>query len=568
MPTMKTYGRLEGFSTFIGAAIIALLAALTLVPVALGQGWPMNHEFNLPWNFNSFYLRTLVYAEHMQQGDWFPIWSAADNDGFGSPQPLMYHKLFYLLSGALFALTGHLKASILLSLWGFLVVGATGTYALCRTLACSPALSWAGGLLLLIANYTITNWLIRGAMAEFAAAMLVPWVLQAFVGWLQNDDRQTARLSLLGFFLGLEFLAHSVLAFYLVLLLATTVLALVALRKFPLSRLRVLPIIFSALVFGLITGPYLAAMHLFSPDYDMGRIIPPPFLPENQIKPIMSYIWDSQWHWGTAWDRYTVQLDLPTLLLLAVGALAWAASRLIQQLKAAAAVRLTPPSIGLVALVIIGALCVALQTVWAVPFYQKVPGAAFIQFPWRLLGVITPCLIAVAIAIWQRLNQTLAVIATGLCIVIALFLCGAWVPVQYGSTPSYTAHLDGFRFGAFGEYIPRSAGTEVLYNLPALQAMVAARQCALTARPSDSPEALVKHYTLNCEQPGTYPLPLFASPLHRVLVTDAKENGTTSTGCAVDEATPGLCAVMLTAPGAYEIRVVLPTIAGWATRRL
>lgn len=547
-----------------GAALVMLLAVLTFAPVISSDGWPMNHEFSLPWHFNSFYLRTLLYAEHMAQGDWFPIWSVADNDGFGSPQPLMYHKLFYLVSGGLLVLTGQMKESILLSLWFFLLVGAGGVYWLCRQVGCNRFLAWCGAMLLLLANYTITNWLVRGAMAEFAAAMLAPWVLSAFLLWLRTPDaRPYARFSFLGLCVGLVFLGHSVLAFYLVLLLAACFAGLVLLRQVSWRVLRIGPLIWGALVFAVITGPYLAAMRIIGADYDMKRIIPVPFLPENQIKPFLSFIWDKQWQWGKIWDRYTVQLDWPILGLLLSGLLVLGSLYVFYKLKRVDVPQSRVLGLSLVTLGLLALLCLFLQTDWAIPFYQHFPGAAFIQFPWRLLGVLTPCLIALSLGLWQRLGPIPSTFGASICLLVSLGLCGAWVPIRYGATPDYVAHLDQFRFGAFGEYIPARAGTEVPYNVPSLRAMLAERQCTLRPMPVSSPEALNVAYAIDCKQPGTYPLPLFASPLHRVLVTHNKENGTTTAGCAADAAMPALCAVNLAQPGESLIQIRMPTLGSW-----
>lgn len=111
----------------IALAVFVVVAGMTLVPVAAEAGWPANHEFS------SFFTRTAIYAEHMRQGDLLPIWSSADNGGFGSPQPALYHKLFYLLAGSLLVVIGHLKASMLIAIWIWLVIGASCT-------------SWAGAM--------------------------------------------------------------------------------------------------------------------------------------------------------------------------------------------------------------------------------------------------------------------------------------------------------------------------------------------------------------------------------------------------------------------------------------
>lgn len=546
---------------------LALLAALTLAPVALQDGWPMNHEFNLPWSFNSFYLRTEVYAEHMRQGDFLPIWSSADNEGFGSPQPLMYHKLFYLVSGAFYVLSWHMKASIMLSLWVFLLVGALGTHRLCRALGCDRYLANCGAALLLLANYTVTNWLVRGAMAEFSAAMLAPWVLALFIDWLQHPERHpTRQITLLGLSLALLFLAHSVLAFYLTLLMATAFLILLLFREASIRTLSIASIAWGVLLFVLVAGPYIFAMRVIGAAYDMRRIIPAPFLPENQIKPLQNYFWDDQWLWGKVWDSYTVQLDLPVFLLLATGLLLLAYQMLhrkfTQHAAAASANPLNSVSPGIWGLSILLLLCIALQTRWAIPFYQRVPGAAFIQFPWRLLAVLTPGLIALSLCLWQRLNITLSAIAPGLCVVASLGLCGAWAPLMYGNTPHDQASVSNFKFGAFGEYTPAVAGTEPSYTVTLIRQQLSEKGCVLSVSNATPHESLRINYELSCSQPGTYSLPLFGSPLHRIWLA-SKENGTTHEGCAVSSETPGLCAVTLTVPGTYQIQVEMPTLMSW-----
>lgn len=562
--------RRAGFILLVGGAI-ALVAALTLLPVAIRQGWPMNHEFSLPWNFNSFYLRTLVYAEHMRQGDWLPIWSVTDNGGFGSPQPLMYHKLFYLVSGAFLAICGQMKLSILLSVWLFLLGGAAGLYRLCRTLGCNRYWSACGAILLLLANYTVTNWLVRGAMAEFAGAMLVPWVLTAFMRWLQApDERPYARARLLALSLALLCLAHSVLAFYLGLLLTACFGCLVLLRRVSLRMLKAGPLACGALLFIVLVGPYMAAMRTIGADYDMQRILPAAFLPENQMKPLQSYLWDSAWVWGESWDRYTVQLDLPVLALFVAGLVLWGYSWVLAGIKQKKERQRRTLPVDLLALGIIMVLCIALQTRWAIPFYQHMPGAAFIQFPWRLLGILTPGLIALAMSLWmtigQRLDATLASVASVLCVLASLALCGAWQPINYGNTPHENAVLQDFRFSAFGEYIPAAAGTDLRYSLESIQKSLVTQGCHLSQASDSGTESLQISYELNCVEPGTYPLPLFGSPLHQVWVS-SKDNGTTRLGCAVDADSPTLCAVRLTAPGIYQIQVRIPTFWGWATGR-
>lgn len=549
--------------TVLGAAALATLAASTLLPIAPGVGWPVNHEGN------SFYLRTLLYAEHMKSGDWFPIWSSIDNDGFGSPQPLLYHKLFYLVSGTLYSFIGQMKPSILVSLWFWLMVGAGGTYALCRTLGCRHWLAWCGGAMLLATNYTVTNWLTRGALAEFSAAMLLPWVLRAFMEWLTCETHRYRTNVALGLLIGLVVLAHSVLAYYLVLLLGACALLLMVAGQVPMRRLKPLPLLSAGIAFASIAGPYLAAMYIVGGDYRMSRILPTHYLPENQLKPPMSYIWERGFQWGKVWDHYTIQLDTPLLALLASGLILVMTRRADRATTRGGNHGAAEPA-DVWALAIIFLLASLLQTSWAIPFYRFIPGAAFIQFPWRLLAVLTPCLIALTAWLWQRQPTWLAAPAIMIGLASMFWLSGAWAPMPLDEQHS-RFRLAGHRFSVADEYVPATAKTGMIYDRRNITRLLEQAGCELTS-PTIMPakdemaELLTQQYHLQCRQAGTYPLPLFGSPLHLVRIDGP--NGISSRPCGAVIGNPALCAVDLPEAGSYRVLVEMPTLAGLLGRAL
>ena len=554
---------------FMGAAL-ALLSALTLLPVVTSHNWPLNHEYY------SFYLRTMVWAEHMLQGDWFPIWSTMDNNGFGSPQPLMYHKLFYLLAGGFYAITGLLKVSILLSIWGGLMVGAIGIYALCRAIGCVKPLAWCGAIMLVTANYTITNWLIRGAMAEFFAAMLVPWVLAAFTHWLNKDGNRYRANGWLGLTIGLLYLGHSVLGFYMVLLLGSVTLILLLSRAILVTRLAPLPLLFGIGVLAILIGPYLGVQFLIAGDYDMSRIIPAEYRPEKQIKPLNLYFWDANWKWGHVWNSYTVQLDWPVLLLLVTGiiyntivfVMRWKKNGGFNPEQAWFS-RLAV-SLPVKALILLLALAFILQTHWATLFYSHFPGAEFIQFPWRLLGVMTPCLIALALMCWPQHSRVALRIVIMFTTIMTLF-SGAWAHMRYEELPSPPSDLTSLKFSAFGEYVPSKA-PKIGYQVKDINSDLIKIGCKLTEKglttsviKAQAWESISTSYTLTCPKAGTYPLPLFSSPLHRLKITGDDEVTASLRRCDTSPKYPNLCAIRIIEAGSYTVQIEMPTFLGIIT---
>ncbi|WP_395713536.1 hypothetical protein [Reyranella sp.] len=543
-------------SAVICIVSLVLLAGLPLLPVLLGEGWPANHEEN------AFDVRTYIHAEHLRQGDWFPIWASADNDRFGSFQPLLYHKLFYALSGPLYVLIGHIKSAMLICLWLWMAVGATGTYVLCRGLRCGQGFAWCGGVMLIVANYTTTNWLVRGAMAEFSAAMLVPWVLAAFAQWLMLEENRYRASMALGLIAGLMFLAHSVLTYYLAILLGVATLLMVTTRQLSLRRLMPMPLLTGAASFAAIAGPGMLAMYLVGRDHDLKRMLSHPYTPEHQMHPAMRYIWDIDFKWGKLWTGYTMQLDAPVLVLLLGGLIAALTTR-----SASVAVRpggntLTGGQRVVVLALVIGlALSLLLQTTWAIPFYRYFPGAAYIQFPWRLLAFITPVMIALSLWLWHTVPSVLSVPVVAGTLAASVWLSGAWAPAVFLEKP-VTLGLRDLHYGVLGEYVPLKAGAVFFYKESDVAKLLEQAGCRLEASPrmnGEPAEQMVQEYVLNCDRPGTYPLPLFGSPLH-VVETGELDKRPIGQRCAEAPEAPGLCAVRLERAGRHQIRIRMPSL--------
>src|SRR5207253_4129427 len=117
-----------------------------------------------------------------------PVWSRFAPTGHGTPAPLFYHRLFYLVSGA-FAIPSGTPAGVRIALLFFLALGGMGMVAAARRLGAPWLHAIILGCYLPAANYTLTDWLVRGAMAEFSAMMLLPWVFLFGIAALSGSSR-------------------------------------------------------------------------------------------------------------------------------------------------------------------------------------------------------------------------------------------------------------------------------------------------------------------------------------------------------------------------------------------
>lgn len=531
-------------------AVFCVFAGLTLAPLWTQAGWPQNHEFN--W----FAQRTQIYAQHYSFFDFLPIWSSVDNAGFGSPLPLFYHKLFYVVSASILNLTGEMKAALVLAILIFLVTGAFGMYYTLRALGASREVCMVGGLSLIVAKYTVTNWLTRGAMAEFSAAMLVPWTLLYFIRTVEEERVHPG----LAASLGLVFLGHSVLSFYLLLLFFATLLILLAVRRIRPSIFSAKSLLLPAAVFLALAGPYLLAMSALAGDYDMGRIVPAHLHPNSQFQPLGRYLWDGLWSFGGDWEGFTVQIDMPPLILLAAGLLGILLTRRVN--PDALGQRRTSFMFPLLPFLLVGALAWVLQTPVSAPFYARFPGAEFIQFPWRLLAVITPIVIALGLYLAEKtFPPRLAGAVLGLYLVAMVVLCGAFAPIRYERLPTQ-ASLAGVQFSAFGEYAPKAASLPVPTK-ENIRANAEAASCRMDhAQASGEVERMQFH--LRCTKPALLALPVFASRLHGSVVFHPDGTSTRGT-CKAAPGFAGLCGVAVPA-GQSRVQIDMPSyrsLARW-----
>jgi hypothetical protein len=522
-----------------------LFSFLTLKPLWEAPGWPQNHEYD------SFAKRTIIYAQHFSFNDFVPIWSSLDNNGFGSPMPLYYHKLYYFLSGLILLTTGDVKLSLILAILFFSVLGAAGVYGVGRELISSRFLASVGSLMFLSANYTVTNWLIRGALAEFSAAMLIPWALMYFIRSLKLARIQTG----LAVSLGLIFLGHSVIFYFLILLFGLVLMVMIFFKTTSKGILSIRTLFVPALVFTAITGPYLLVMWAFSSDYDMQRIVPPFYHPMNQFRPMWRYFWND-WIWGKTWEHLTMQLDLPLLLMIVLGGL----GSTFEWRNGSIRIRKTlfQGLTSLLPLIILFAMIMALQAHVSATFYEHFPGALYLMFPWRLLGLVTPVMVVMALSLVERaFNRGLATVLACLCLAWMAAFCGAFAPIQYGRLTHFGATLQGLNFSSYGEYVPKVVPGAVAPSYDQILAKALAARCSIEIyRPKSEVKSVA--YKCVCDKATSVSLPLFASPYHRLSLVDA--NGLRAEiNCRDNPDFPGLCSVILPA-GHSEVVVNMPNI--------
>ncbi|WP_257462197.1 glycosyltransferase family protein [Archangium lipolyticum] len=432
--TSERRARLQISLACLGMAIAAVL------PFFGFDGWPNNHEGL------SIFERAEGFRRAYAAGDFFPLWTPFCHNGHGSPWPFFYHRLFNTLSGGLAWLVGSAYRGVQLALVLVLFVGASGMAAAARALGASARVQVLAAFLVCFSQYAFFDWLIRSATAELSAMMLYPWLLWACMR-LHSEGRGGW---VVGLVLAALFYAHTVMFLYAFLTLAVALGLMLAKQGW---RPTLIATGQAALVVLVLCAPYALLILRLEKFFNTDAL--GIYTPEKEFAPLSRYLWDNEFHWGRQWKGITPEIGRALLAGLAVlGGVALASRD-----------GLRSRGTGLTFLLLSAAIYAVLQVPLSLPFYQVVPFARLLQFPWRLVGYLTPLLVLVLCVLvedafqrggWKR---KLALGVVGLAIFTDVRLGWKATHPRYESTPrmeleGHLAMLD--RPWSALEYFPRS----------------------------------------------------------------------------------------------------------------
>lgn len=520
--------RRSGRSAFgwTAALLVGGLALCSFHVVLWNSGWPESHD-GFAWQ-----QRILIYYYHFRQLDFAPIWSRVDCFGLGTPLPLYYHKLFYYVAASLLLLIGQIKASVIAALNLFSIAGCYGMYRSFRLLELDR---WSSLLLapaIVFSSYTITDWLIRGNMAEHAALMLLTWI---FYWCLKLIIQRRFSYSILPI-LWLTFLAHSVMAYFgaFCILLAVAVTLTEHFSRGYLRHVAARGLV-SACGFGLLNAVYLVPMLALSHYYDPSSIKSGGMTVEHHFRSIFDYFIDWRFVWGRHYAMHSVEIGRVIWAFILLAGLA----RLIQR-RSPARTLLRPDLVwwkeALVFVTLSLTFYLWLQHPSAQLFYRYVPGADYIQFPWRLAGYIQAAALLLLGALLAAQRAPL-VRPAYFCFALLLVLVvtsphfrtldpAGW---QWKPSDVFNDHRIGPVFVIGGpEYLPivnaPNDGDFSWHQMLAQRGIDTAQPdaCSLVPQKEGNPEALTAVFHVRCRQSTEVMLPINYSGLEQVVVDRGK----------------------------------------------
>lgn len=509
---------------------IAILLCLTLI--FRRQGWPQNHEGL------AFIMRSEIYADHFKQGDLFPIWASADANGMGTPLPLYYHKTFYYLSGALLALFGSAKLAIWLTISVFMYVGAYGMRFCAAVLSSRKSLVAMAVLLFLFSNYLFSNWLVRGAMAEFTAMMLVPWLLWWCLNVIKN---QKLSFSIVPIFY-LLFQSHNITAlFSMVPLTLACAYFIYVKRKESVHPLIKFIAICSFALFLLIL-PQIVIQAIFLHDYDPSKITQMGYLASDNFRPINAYVGDG-YVWLRNWQELNVSLDKFVWAVIVVGLVTYII-KFIQGKRWQSNFKKININPSVVFLIVSLMIYLVLQLPASASIYKAITLMQFLQFPWRLLSYITPLSILLCVVVigWMTKNSKPIQYIVAIFVLVGTLLVSP-LSYHYGysffSTNVINDNLTTREQGlgsdllGIGEYLPKvydSQGKELstMETVKRYQQLVSSEvptngSCKVTdIKPRQRFEDMHRVFSVSCLTPNYVYLPISYNVLSKVYISSGQ----------------------------------------------
>jgi hypothetical protein len=402
-------------------------------------------------------------------------------------------------------------------------------------------------------NYSVTNWLVRGAMAEYSAMMLIPLVLYL----VKKSWDRGSLYAPIGFAFGCLFLAHSVIAYYLAVIIGPLLVVSCLFRAIPWKFFSVKHIALSLLAFVSVTWWSLLPMLYFRQRFDISRLLPDFLNVQFQFRPASEYLWDSLWSWSNPPQLFTIQLDIVLLLCFAALLLMRRFSR------------------DHVGVFVILAVSLLLQNGRSWRFYNLIPGAEFIQFPWRLSAVSSVMLLIVVFIGLKNVKNVAVGVAT-----LTILVSGTWQRLDYYSYPDRlevrnSRTLSHYSLSLFGEYLPTDGS--LLTPDPASSAVFSEwkpklddfiqtanldAQCTVR-RTSPIGESRLVSFTAACDQSALVTLPVFATSAHSISASRAEIDN----DCIIQRVNQSLCVVKLP-EGVTDLTVHMPTLFSVISRLL
>jgi len=576
------------------AFFVGVLAAAALALTLAGRrpGWSVGQTPPDPYLVQ-------IYAAHFRHGDLFPVWSSSDAYGMGTPVPLFYQKAFFMVGGLVFIiLDGALKATMIVTVAIFMVVGAYGMRKVLGVVTESRLLRTVGSIGFLLTNWVFAEWLVRADLAEFAALMVVPWLLFCCLTLVR--DRRLSWLIVPVMVVLVD--AHNAIA--VISTFALVVTGVTFMVRYGLAGLQriVRRILVSSALIALVLAPMVLAELKMAKFYDPAKVI----IQENQainsftFPPPWQYFFDPSYRWLSSSNQsLPYQLDIGITLLLVVGLVTLFALRVRKSLRPTESElpRVNGPVV--VVLVVSLAIYMFLQLRISLIIYKSFWQLQVIGYPYRMMAFALPLalILAIVVADWylrlfrsrhsRRANwlpPTMAALWLASLVLLSPVIAheppplagflpyAPFLPIQALTPPAHSSFRTNSTSPLFSDYLPivdRGHGRPVQYEGPQYDFLhhhnieaesLSSVPCTVVQTGGTAFESLRITYRVSCKGPTRLALPISYNPFTSI---EEQRKGTPAHSVeTIHERTDPRIIVNIGGAGPQTLIVNLPTLAG------
>ncbi|MHB1843682.1 MAG: 6-pyruvoyl-tetrahydropterin synthase-related protein [Deltaproteobacteria bacterium] len=328
-----------------------------------------------------YLVRLFEYVQGWRDGQLFPRWAPDLYGGYGTPLFEFYSPFLFSIAGIPSLLGLDAAAALKIAVALFSMAGATGAFLLTRSETGRDDAGFIAAAAFVFAPYRFVDLYIRGDLAEYAALCLLPLVLWLYRELWRAPPEQRASLGLWATLAHAALiLSHTILGQW-----GTELIAVVgffslwpALRDWDWDRLAasLLPIVFAVGLSAIYLLPALAEkgvthMNDFTGGY---------FQTTSHLVPFQRFFYfDFYAFVGDGFTNSPNRMPFSIGIPIAIGIDIALVGALVDRRRVSQATRWAALTLAVM----------LLMTPWMAWLWPLLPFGAFVQFPWRLLGLVT-----------------------------------------------------------------------------------------------------------------------------------------------------------------------------------
>lgn len=353
--------------------VLAALAAILILTVVIGHPLLTGAQ---PGGHSAYVdlIRSIVWHEQVEQGEFYPRWIPDFYLGHGSPIFLFYAPASYIFVEMLRGVIDSASGAIKLAEFLLIFLALLGAYFFGKKIG-----GHSGGLaaaaVLGFAPYFLVDLYVRNGIAEFSCFAVLPWLLWALVGSARTG--KSWALFLFSTLFALLVCTHNITS----MITAPIILAFVIV----LSSRKTIGATIGAYIAGIGISawfwlPAIGEKHLVrSTESLTGGFF---HYANHFVLPLQ--LFSTKWGWGSSAPGPNDRMSLQ------VGLLIWAVAAAVAILGIGRFKKLKPTQQRLFGLLLgTFVVCLLFTMKISVVFWDHMPLLPFVQFPWRFLLPVT-----------------------------------------------------------------------------------------------------------------------------------------------------------------------------------